>query len=126
MMTEHGLGVLGNTIQTASTKLLPVQDGRVKFTENLSMPVKPMIGVIGLATAQDKIHTASPGSHGGNMDTTDIKPGNALYLPVFQDGGLLVMGDLHATMCNGELDGTADEIDGRVTLTASTVKGFYL
>lgn len=126
MMTDHGLGVLGNTIQTASTKLLPVQDGRVKFTENLSMPVKPMIGVIGLATAQDKIHTASPGSHGGNMDTTDIKPGNALYLPVFQDGGLLAMGDLHATMGDGELDGTGVEIDGLVTLTASKVEGLSL
>ena len=35
----------------------------MEFTENLSMPVKPMIGVIGLATAQDKIHATSPGSH---------------------------------------------------------------
>ncbi|MCK1977326.1 acetamidase/formamidase family protein [Jeotgalicoccus huakuii] len=126
MMTDTGLGVLGDTIQKDSTKILPVEDGFVKFSERLCLPVKPMIGVIGLATKEDKIHTASPGCHGGNMDTTDITTGNSLYLPVFQDGGLLAMGDLHATMGDGELDGTGVEIDGEVTLTASKVEGLSI
>ncbi|QQD84565.1 MULTISPECIES: acetamidase/formamidase family protein [Jeotgalicoccus] len=126
MMTAKGLGVLGDTIQNESTKILSVEDGFVKFSERLCLPVKPMIGVIGLATKEDKIHTASPGCHGGNMDTTDITTGNSLYLPVFQDGGLLAMGDLHATMGDGELDGTGVEIDGEVTLTASKVEGLSI
>lgn len=126
MMTDEGLGVLGDTIEVETTKILPVEDGLVKFSDRLSLPVKPMIGVIGLATKQDKIHTASPGPHGGNMDTTDIKAGNALYLPVFQDGGLLAMGDLHATMGDGELDGTGVEISGEVTLTATKVDGLLI
>ena len=125
-MTAKGLGVLGDTIQNESTKILSVEDGFVKFSERLCLPVKPMIGVIGLATKEDKIHTASPGCHGGNMDTTDITTGNSLYLPVFQDGGLLAMGDLHATMGDGELDGTGVEIDGEVTLTASKVEGLSI
>ena len=126
MMTDTGLGVLGDTIQKESTKILPVKDGFVEFSDHIRLPIKPMVGVIGLATKKDKIHTDTPGRHGGNMDTTDIKAGNSLYLPVFQDGGLLAMGDLHATMGDGELDGTGVEIDGEVTLTASKVEGLSI
>lgn len=126
MMTDTGLGVLGDTIQNESTKILQVEDDFVKFSDHIRLPIKPMIGVIGLATKEDNIHTASPGQHGGNMDTTDITTGNSLYLPVFQDGGLLAMGDLHATMGDGELDGTGVEIDGEVTLTASKVEGLSI
>src|SRR5699024_7986534 len=98
MMTDHGLGDLGNTIQSATSNILPVNLVRVQFTEILSIPVDTMISVIDLAIAQTVIHTTSQGSHCDNTDTTDIKQGNALYLPEFQDSGILAMGDLNNIM----------------------------
>ena len=43
--------------------------------------------------------------HGGNMDFTEVQPGNTLYLPVFREGGLLVLGDVHALQGDGEIYG---------------------
>ena len=37
------------------------------------------------------------------MDNTKIKAGATLYLPVFHEGALLAMGDVHACMGDGEL-----------------------
>lgn len=121
MMLTKGLGVLGEDIHEPTTKMIPVENQQLKFSENLSLPIKPMIGVIGVATDKEKVHTAVPGNHGGNLDTKDITTGNSIYLPVFQEGALLAMGDLHAAMGDGELDGTGVEIDGKVTLSVSKV-----
>lgn len=122
MMMTNGLGVLGDEVQKPTTKLLPIENNQIIFHDHLSFPTHPMIGVIGVATEDKRIHTAVPGCHGGNLDTKDITIGNAIYLPVFQEGALLALGDLHASMGDGELDGTGVEIDGNVTLSISKVE----
>ena len=55
--------------------------------------------------------------HGGNMDFTEVQPGNTLYLPVFREGGLLVLGDVHALQGDGEIYGEAAECAADVTLS---------
>lgn len=122
MVTSKGLGVLGEQIEKPTTRILPVKEGRIWFKEGFVFPVRPMIGVIGVAPASGRIHCAVPGEHGGNLDTKDITIGNKVYFPVFQDGGLFALGDLHASMGDGELDGTGVEIGGRTTLTVRAVK----
>jgi amidase len=57
--------------------------------------------------------------HGGNMDFTEVKPGNTLYLPVFHEGGLLVLGDVHAAQGDGEIYGEGAECAADVTLTVT-------
>ena len=85
-----------------------------------------MIGVIGVAPAGEKIPTGTPGHHGGNMDNNKITAGTVLYLPVFQPGALLAMGDLHARMGDGEICDTGVEIAGTVTVQVEVIKGFTL
>ncbi|SHE49181.1 amidase [Seinonella peptonophila] len=116
MVTSPGLGPLGNHIKEPTTKLLPVSEGLVHLTENISFPIHPMIGVIGVAPLTDSIHCAIPGAHGGNMDTKDITIGSKVYFPTFHDGGLVAFGDMHAAMGDGELDGTGVEIAGEIDL----------
>lgn len=116
MMTSPGLGVLGEKITKPMTRLLAVKGHRVYFSDDLSIPVRPMIGVIGVAPKEGSFHCAVPGNHGGNLDTKDITAGNSIYLPVFQEGGLFALGDLHASMGDGELNGTGVEINGESTL----------
>lgn len=46
---------------------------------------------------------------GPNMDYNQLGEGTTIYLPVFQDGALLFMGDGHAAQGDGELTGDALE-----------------
>lgn len=112
----------GETPKKALRKV-PVSDGRAYFSDRIVIPVEPMIGVIGTAPAGDGISTITPMDHGGNMDCTRIKKGAVLYLPVFVEGGLLSMGDFHAVMGDGEVEGCGLEIEGRAVVSVDVVKG---
>ena len=62
----------------------------------LSVPIRTMIGCIGVAPAEGKGSTFMPAyPFGGNMDLREMEAGTTLYLPVQVEGGLLSMGDLH-------------------------------
>ncbi|WP_342539826.1 acetamidase/formamidase family protein [Heyndrickxia sp. FSL K6-6286] len=119
MVLYPGMGPLGDLVKQTDTRIFHVSSGKVEFNEEIALPVKPMIGVIGVAPLEGEILSESPGDHGGNMDTKQITTGNKLYLPVFHDGGLLALGDLHASMGDGELNGSGIEIGGKVTMSLS-------
>lgn len=102
-------------------RIFHVEDGFVKLGGH-RFPVNPMIGVIGTAPAGEGIPTMTPDAHGGNMDCTRIREGATLFLPVNVPGALLAMGDLHASMGDGEVFWYGLEISGRVTVRVSVVK----
>jgi len=126
MVGAPGEGVTGCAVSDEMTKILPVSDGMIRFNENLSFPVCPMIGVIGTAPAGEPVDTGTPGAHGGNMDCTRIGAGATLYLPVNVDGALLAMGDLHARMGDGEVEVCGVEIAGAVTVRVTALKNCAL
>ncbi len=101
---------------------VPVKGGYAYFNERVKVPVKPMIGVIGVAPAGEGVSTITPMDHGGNMDCTQIKKGAVLYLPVFVEGALLSMGDFHALMGDGEVEDCGLEIEGRATVRIDVVR----
>ena len=115
-------GVLGALVTESSVKRLPVSDGIVHFSDSIKLPVDPMIGVIGVAPAGEAIPCGEPGSHGGNMDNTTIRKGATLYLPVFAEGALLAMGDVHACMGDGEIMVTGVEIPAKVIVKVELLK----
>ena len=122
MVGAPGEGITGNVVCGEVTKILPVEDGIIKFNDKLSFPVSPMIGVIGTAPKGEGIDTGTPDSHGGNMDCTQIGAGTVLYLPVNTEGALLAMGDLHAKMGDGEVEVCGVEIAGVVTVKVTVLK----
>jgi amidase len=122
MVTSPGLGVLGDRIKTPDTKIIPIEDGYAHFSENIKLPLTPMIGVMGVSPKDEKIHCATPGDHGGNMDTKILTVGSKVYLPVFHDGAMLSVSDFHACMGDGELSGVAIETAGRAKLKTSIIK----
>ncbi|MEG6520529.1 acetamidase/formamidase family protein [Desulfotomaculum sp. 1211_IL3151] len=122
MIAAPGAGVLGNLVTKSETLILPIEKGMAKFKE-LAIPLNPMIGVIGVAPAGQPISCGTPDCHGGNMDTTLIKSGSTLYLPVQVEGALLAMGDLHAAMGNGEIMVTGVEVAGEVDVTVEIAAG---
>ena len=87
MVTSKGLGVLGDRITEADTKVIPIEDGFACFSDKIRLPLTPMVGVCGVAPRPGlDIHCAVPGDHGSNMDTKMVKAGARVYLPVSVPG----------------------------------------
>lgn len=68
------------------------------------VPVRPFLGVMGVARAEDgSFRTRPPGPFGGNLDVRELCAGSRLYLPVFNRGALFSCGDGHAAQGDGEV-----------------------
>ncbi|RKF23138.1 helix-turn-helix domain-containing protein [Altericroceibacterium spongiae] len=77
---------------------------------NVEIPIRPHFGVLALAPAYSgMVDSVPPGPFGGNMDNWRTGPGSSIYLPVQVQGGLLSLGDPHASQGDSELCGTAIE-----------------
>ncbi len=63
------------------------------------------------------------GPWGGNMDYNGLREGTTIYLPVYQPGALLFVGDGHAAQGDGELTGDALETSMDVEFTVSVISG---
>ena len=87
------------------------------------LPVRPFLGVMGVARAQDgAFRTRAPGSFGGNLDVRELCAGSRLYLPVFNPGALFSCGDGHAAQGDGEVCINGIECPLDVTLRFSLHK----
>jgi len=115
-------GTLGHLIQGSHIRIAPIENGAVKYLD-LAIPVKKMIGVIGVAPAEGAINTGTPGRHGGNMDTLMITEGASLYFPVAVPGALFGLGDCHAAMGDGEIGVSGLECPAVINLTLEVIKG---
>lgn len=121
--TLPDIGVLVHTCEH-KTKIVKVEDNKiVHFNDEIRFEANPMIGVIGCAPAGEPVNNMNPGDHGGNMDNHVITKDSIVYLPVNVNGALFGLGDIHASMGDGEICGTGVEIAGEVETTISTMKG---
>ena len=119
----EGEGTIGHKVSGSHSKIVPVKDGFAEFSEGIKIPIKPMIGVVGVAPEEGSINSGTPGKHGGNMDNIMVCEGAVLYLPVAVEGALLALGDVHAVMGDGEVGVTGLEIPADVTLSLELIKG---
>jgi amidase len=88
----------------------------------VKLPWEPFLGTLAVAPDLEAITALAPGPFGGNMDVPDVKPGNTVYLPVWNSGALVYTGDCHARQGQGELCGVAMEITSKVTLVFEVIK----
>ena len=114
-------GVCGDRFNDWATHFCKVEDGKVVWDDRLSIPVAPMIGVIGVAPEGEPVNCGTPGKHGGNMDNTAIAAGATLYFPVAVDGALFGCGDMHAVMGDGEVSVSGAEVAGYATVTLTAL-----
>jgi acetamidase/formamidase len=90
----------------------------------MEVPVRPMLGCIGVAPPGEEVWTSGPSStHGGNMDYTDVVEGATLYFPVFHKGAYFYVGDGHAVQADGEGLGAGVETSLDVQFTVRVHKG---
>jgi len=115
-------GLMRDRVTEPVVRCVPLKDGRAELA-GVSMPLDPMIGVIGVAPKAGEVDTETPGAHGGNMDVRLITAGATLYLPVQHPGALLALGDVHARMGDGEMCICGLECPAVVTLRARVIRG---
>ena len=78
--------------------------------KGVRIPIRPHFGTLGLAPAEvEFVDTIPPNHVGGNIDNWRIGKGATMYYPVAVEGGLLSVGDPHASQGDSELCGTAIE-----------------
>lgn len=124
-----GFGALEGWLTTSPplTKFSTIKDGKIHYKtdhgKEISFPLRPFIGTIGVAPPTESISTLTPHKHGGNMDVPDVRAGNCLYLPVGVKGALFAAGDVHATQGDGEICGTAVEVPAVITVKFNVIKG---
>ncbi|MEX2125685.1 MAG: acetamidase/formamidase family protein [Woeseia sp.] len=68
------------------------------------------------------LRTLPPREHGGNADIRYWRVGVTVYLPCYVSGCGLAIGDLHFAQGDGEISGTAIEMDADVTLVTRLLK----
>jgi amidase len=118
-----GMGQLIEQVRAPLTVVFDVEGDTIRMNERVSFPLRPMVGVIGVATDGETLTNGFAGRHGGNLDNHLNGPGATVYLPVRQPGGMLAIGDMHASMGDGEICFTGVEIEGEVTIRVDLVKG---
>jgi amidase len=92
--------------------------------KNYVVPLKPMLGCIGVAPPQEQsFRSGYLGSWGGNMDYREFGEGVTLYFRVNHPGALLFLGDGHAAQGAGELTGDALETSMEFTFSVDVIKG---
>ncbi len=109
-------GFLASEYPEPWTRIIPIKDGHAIFSDKVKIPIDPFPGTIIVAPAEGSHGTLIPKEYGGNMDSKACRVGTIVYLPIFVEGALFAVGDVHAVQGDGEVCGTAVEIDADVTI----------
>ena len=118
-----GFGQLIDQVRSPVTRLFEVRDGTIRMNDRVSFPARPMVGVVGVATDGEDLSNGLAGRHGGNLDDHLHGKGARIFFPVRQPGGMFAVGDMHASMGDGEICGTGVEIEGEVVVRFGLLKG---
>lgn len=121
-----GKGAFGDRILKPEYKVVRYDKKYAYFNDSIRLPLRPMVGKIGVAPRDRGINCNTPGPHGGNMDITDITDGASVYFPIFIEGALFAAGDVHAVMADGESEISAVETESRLTLRCEVVDNLRL
>jgi amidase len=99
------------------------RDGTLQFSDKIAWPITPFVGTFGV-TPDREVTTSldGQGEWGGNLDIRDAAPGNKLYLPIFHEGALFYLGDVHASQGDTEFTGTAAETKATTRLHLDLIK----
>jgi amidase len=99
-----------------SGRIFEISEGFVKFSDDLNLPVSPMLGCIGISPATGSADTHTPCDTGGNMDCSEIRAGSTIVFTAGVAGALAGMGDPHALQGDGEITGQGIETNANALI----------
>ncbi len=106
----------------AAARVVRIRDGQVIWDRGLTIPARPMVGMVAVAPAHEAQSTVRVGNWGGNMDVQEVGPGARVRLVVNVPGALLHIGDVHAVQGDGEISGTGIETSALLRLRVELMK----
>jgi acetamidase/formamidase len=110
-------GWLGGSGVGEQQRLVQIENGLIHWSEQIKLPVAPMLGFVGVAPARERHHNGWAGPWGGNFDVQEITTGATVNLVINVPGALLHIGDMHAIQGDGEICGAGGiEAGGRVQI----------
>jgi len=122
-----GFGLLDGLLLEPMLERLSIRHGEVMVSERVRLPLRPMIGCLGLAPGKGETSTLSPAMPwAGNYDLTQIAAGATVLFPAQVPGGLFSLGDLHAAMGEHEATFVAIECAGSATVRLDVRPGLAL
>ncbi|GGL20912.1 acetamidase/formamidase family protein [Mangrovihabitans endophyticus] len=87
------------------------------------LPLDAMHGTVGVAPPAFQARSSlTSDTHGGNMDTPELRAGTTVYLGVNVHGAMLSLGDGHARQGPGEVSGVAVEVAMTTTIALEVIK----
>ena len=114
-----GTGLLAGDFPQGQVKYLDLDLKKMsaQFAPNISVPLQPFAGTLGVAPPDGYYPPVSPGvtssvppgPHAGNVDLRELGEGSTLFVPVWKPGALVYTGDAHAVQGDGEITITALE-----------------
>jgi acetamidase/formamidase len=114
-----GTGLLPHDYPLGQIKYvdLDVRAMTSKFMPNITIPLRPFQGTLGVAPPDGYFPPLSPGvtnavppgPHAGNLDLSELTEGSTLYIPIWKPRALIYTGDSHAAQGDGEICLTAIE-----------------
>ena len=120
-----GFGFLAEEITGPWIRGFPMEPGatEVAFNDDITIPLAPFAGVMGVAPDTDSmLVTIPPRTNGGNMDNRHMIAGTTVYFPVQVEGALFSIGDAHAAQGDGEVSGSAIETPVRVVFEVEVME----
>jgi acetamidase/formamidase len=109
VMARPGAGVLRGFQPYLRFVDLDQAGGRATFAPGIWIPIRPFLGIMGVAPSEGELRTIEPGDHGGNLDCRELGVGATLYVRVQVPGANFSCGDGHAAQGDGEVCVTAIE-----------------
>lgn len=117
-LASVGLAPSAELRQTATKRETDLAD-----RGGFSLPPEPTGAVPSGKVAEEGIRTIPPREVGGNLDIKQLSPGATVLVPVYREGGLVSVGDIHFAQGDCEACGTAVEMRSRTYLGFRVRKG---
>ena len=105
---------------------LTAMDNCLVLAEGLAVPIRPVIGVIGVAPLSGEVGNEFPGVHGGRLWAREVCPGSTISLPVFHEGALFALGDIQLLLGEGAVCGCGIAARATVKFKVEVIKGAKL
>jgi formamidase len=124
-------GTIGVALGPEQTATAFQREEQLRLAGGFVLPPEPqdavpaaLCGPGGKASASTPcLRTIPPRENGGNMDVKQMIAGTTILFPCFVDGCLLSTGDVHFAQGDGEVSGTAIEMNAVVTVKVRVRKG---
>ena len=125
-MVMPGRGFLDNDFTEAYPTLIGLDAGDAVLPSGVRIPMNPSMGLVATTPTYSQLTASDSGPYGGDIDMKELVEGSTLYLPVFEAGGMLAMGDCHAVVGDGAVAGTGAECSADPHIRVTVEKGLNI